>query len=356
VQYRTFQERLTYARQNVVIQTQSLQLADDKFTAGASTERDVQQARQVLEQTQALIPQLEIGARRANNALCVLLGIPPRDLATILGKTGVAPNTPRNAAEGIPVDLIRRRPDLRRAEREVAAQSARIGVAEADFYPRLSLIGTLGVQAEQFGDMFDTPGAMSAGIAPEFRWDVLNYGRILNNVRVQDARFEQLAFAYQEAVLRAGREAEDAMIAYVKNQEQADRLAASVAAALRTYEITIDQYRLGAVDFTPVFLFQSTLTDQQDQLAAAKGAVALGLIDLYRSLGGGWEMRLTRNSNVDDGQFRLLPPTEAEGVGVPPALEPAPVPAPAPMPPAREAAPVPTPAADSRLVSPDPSA
>jgi outer membrane protein TolC len=265
----------------------------------------------------------------------VLLGIPPRDLATILGKTGAVPATPPNAVAGIPVDLIRRRPDLRRAEREVAAQSALIGVADADFYPRLSLIGTLGVQAEQFGDMFDTPAAMSAGIAPEFRWDILNYGRILNNVRVQDARFEQLAFAYQESVLRAGREAEDAMIAYVKNQEQADRLAASVAAAYRTYEITLDQYRLGAVDFTPLFLFQTTLTEQQDQLAAAKGDVALGLIALYRSLGGGWEMRLTRNPSEGDGQFRLLPPPAPEpAAGAAPQPAEAPAPPVAPMPPA----------------------
>jgi outer membrane protein TolC len=296
----------------------------------------------VLEQTRALIPQLEIGVRQSNNALCVLLGMPPRDLAEILGRTGAVPATPRDAAAGIPVDLIRRRPDLRRAEREVAAQSARIGVAEADFYPRLSLIGTLGVSAEQFGDMFDTPGAMSAGIAPEFRWDVLNYGRILNNVRVQDARFQQLAFAYQEAVLRAGREAEDAMVSYVKNQEQADRLAASVDAAVRTYTITFDQYRLGAVDFTPVFLFQTTVTDQQDQLAVAKGNVALSLIDLYRSLGGGWEMRLTRDPNAGDGQFRRLPPPDVP-------LEDAPVPPPAPEPAL-------VPASHLRPIPPDPSA
>jgi NodT family efflux transporter outer membrane factor (OMF) lipoprotein len=348
VQYRTFQERLTYARENVVIQTKSLQLAQDKFTAGAATERDVQQARQVLEQTQALIPELEIGVRRANNALCVLLGMSPRDLATILGRTGAVPSTPRNAADGIPADLVRRRPDLRRAEREVAAQSALIGVAEADFYPRLSLIGTLGVSAEQFGDMFDTPGAMSAGIAPEFRWDVLNYGRIFNNVQVQDARFQQLAFAYQEAVLRAGREAEDAMITYVKSQEQTDRLAASVDAALRTYQITFDQYSLGAVDFTPVFLFQTTLTEQQDQLAISKGNVALGLIDLYRSLGGGWEMRLGRGPTSGDGVFRPLPPLgPAEQDAPVPPLQPAPEP---------DAPKLPEPAPAPTRAFPDPNA
>lgn len=355
LEFRTFQERLTYARQNVEIQAKSLQLAEDKFSAGAATERDVQQARQGLEQTQALVPRLEIGARRANNALCVLLGIPPRDLAEILGRTGTIPATPKQAAVGIPADLVRRRPDLRRAEREVAAQSARIGVAEADFYPRFSLIGTLGVQAEQFGDMFDTPGAMSAGIAPEFRWDILNYGRILNNVRVQDARFEQLAFAYQEAVLRAGREAEDAIVSYVKGHEEVDRLTASVAAANRTYEITFDQYRLGAVDFTPVFLFQSTLTDQQDQLAAARGNVAISLVNLYRALGGGWEMRLNRPTSAGDGQFRPLPPPAAAPNPAIDAPRPGDVPLPAaPLP----AAPLPRGAAEppAPVPAPDPNA
>lgn len=346
LEFRTFQERLTYARQNVEIQKKALQLAEDKFSAGAATERDVQQARQILEQTQALVPRLEIGARRANNALCVLLGIPPRDLAEILGRTGTIPATPENAAVGIPADLVRRRPDLRRAEREVAAQSARIGIAEADFYPRLSLIGTLGVQADQFGDMFDTPDAMSAGIAPEFRWDILNYGRILNNVRVQDARFEQLAFAYQEAVLRAGREAEDAIIAFDKGHEEVDRLTASVAAASRTYEITYDQYRLGAVDFTPVFLFEAALADQQDQLAASRGNVAIALVNLYRALGGGWEIRLNRPPSGGNGQFRLLPPLESApdpAVDVP---MPGDVPPPAALPPSAVERPALPPAPD----------
>jgi NodT family efflux transporter outer membrane factor (OMF) lipoprotein len=298
VQYRTFQERLFFARQNVEIQAKSLQLADDKHSAGATTERDVQQARQILEQTRALVPEFEIGMRRANNALCVLLGIPPQDLAHILGLDGTVPSTPPGVAAGIPADLVRRRPDVRRAEREVAAQSARIGVAESDFYPRFTLIGTLGLQSEHLGDLLDTPGSTVGTIAPGFRWDILNYGRILNNVRVHDARFQQLAYTYQETVLRAGREAEDAIVSYVKGQEQVASLTASVVAAQRTYEITFDQYRLGAVDFTPLFLFESTLTEQQDQLVAARGSVALGLIDLYRALGGGWQIRLTRGAGA----------------------------------------------------------
>jgi NodT family efflux transporter outer membrane factor (OMF) lipoprotein len=300
VEYRTFQERLIFARENVEIQAQSYQLAQDKFNAGATTERDVHQAKQVLEQTRALIPELEAGMRGANNALCVLLGVPPRDLAEMLAGPQNVPVAPPEVAVGIPADLIRRRPDVRRAEREVAAQSARIGIAEADFYPRLSLIGTLGVQADDFDSLFDTPDSMVGAVGPTFQWAILNYGRILNNVRAQDARFQELAFAYQDTVLRAGREAEDALVAFLKAQEQTERLEASVEAAQRALEITDDQYRLGAVDFTPVFLFQSTLAEQQDQLAASRGNIAISLIAVYRALGGGWEMRLSREGVVAD--------------------------------------------------------
>jgi NodT family efflux transporter outer membrane factor (OMF) lipoprotein len=344
VQYRTFQERLTYARLNVDVQKRSLQLAVDKHNAGATTERDEQQARQVLEQTSATIPEFEIGLRKANNALCVLLGIPPRELSDLLAGAPHVPDAPKEASVGIPADLVRRRPDLRRAEREVAAQSALIGVAEADLYPRFSVLGTLGVEAQQFGDMFDTPASMVAGVAPSFRWDVLNYGRIVNNVRVQDARFQQLAYAYQEAVLRAGREAEDAIVSHVKNQEKVARLTGSVHAAQRTYDITLEQYRAGAVDFTPLFLFETTLAEQQDELATARGSVALALIDLYRSLGGGWEIRLN-GSAADNASFQPLPPPDA----APPAPQATPGNAPAPGPDAPEPKPLPIPRAAGEL-------
>lgn len=294
VQYRTFQERLTYARQNVETQTRAYQLAKDKFEAGATTERDVHQAQQVLEQTRATIPLLETGVRQANNALCVLLGMPPENLERILGATGTVPLSPTELTVGVPADLIRRRPDVRRAERLVAAQSARIGVAESDLYPHFSLLGTIGVAAEDAGDLFKTPGSMVGTIGPSVRWDILNYGRLQNAVAVQDARFQQLAFTYQNTVLQAGREAEDSIYAFLKAREQASTLKASVDAAKRTLEITGEQYRLGAVDFTPVFLFQSTLAQQQDQLAVAHGNIALNLIAVYRSLGGGWDMRLKR--------------------------------------------------------------
>jgi outer membrane protein TolC len=275
----------------VDIQRRSFQLATDKFDSGAITERDTQQAKQLLEQTEALIPALEIGKRQAANRLCVLLGMPPMNLDAMLGAGSGIPTTPPDVVVGVPADLVRRRPDVRRAERQVAAQSARIGVAVSDLFPHFSVLGTIGIEAEQFGDLFKS-GSMIGEISPGFRWDILNYGRLVNNVGVQDARFQQLAYAYQNRVLDAGREAEDAIVAFLRSQEQSNHLGASVDAAARTVEITNEQYIQGAVDFTPLFLFQEQLTDQQDQFAVAQGDIALGLIAVYRSLGGGWQIRL----------------------------------------------------------------
>jgi outer membrane protein TolC len=324
IQYRTFQERIAVARRNIEIQEKSYQLASDKFGAGSSTERDAQQSKQVLEQTRASIPALEAGARQASNALCVLLGIPPQDLTNRLGglpatapapapttvaATATAPATmgvvapmpagvhwiptaPAELALGIPAELLRRRPDVRAFERRAAAQSALIGIAKADVYPRFSIDGSIGVSAEDFGDLFKTPGSLSGFVGPSFRWDILNYGRIGNNVLAQEARFRELVFNYQDAVLRANREAEDAIIGFLKAQERTRYLEQSVAAAARTVQISHDQYREGVIDFTPVYLFEGTLAEQQDALAAAQGQIALSLVDLYRALGGGWEMRM----------------------------------------------------------------
>jgi outer membrane protein TolC len=190
---------------------------------------------------------------------------------------------------GIPAELLRRRPDVRRAEREAAAQSAAIGVATADLFPSFSLAGSIGVQSQELGDLFKTPDSLTGFAGPTFRWPLLNYGRLKGAVQVQEARFRQLALLYQDTVLRANREVEDALINYVKAQERVKYLTASVVAAQRSVEITHDQYRQGAVDFTPVFIFEAALTTQQDDLAQAEADIALSLVDLFRALGGGWE-------------------------------------------------------------------
>lgn len=255
IQYRTLQERLRLTRENVRIQEASYELTLGNFRAGAVTERDVQQARQILEQTRSAIPQLEAGLRRTNNALCVLMGMAPTDLSSRLGETGSIPMGRPEWDAGIPADLLRRRPDVRRAEREVAIQSATIGITKADLYPQFFLAGSVGVQAENFGDIFSLPSSLTLFGGPGFQWNILNYGRIESAVAAQEARFRQFFSRYQAVVLRANREAEDAIIGFFKAQERVRHLSESVAAARRTYEITFDQYREGAIDFTPVFIF-----------------------------------------------------------------------------------------------------
>jgi len=377
-QVRIYQDRLHYAWQNVVSQYNAYRLAADRYIVGTTTERDLQQAKQILEQTRALVPQLETGIRQANNQLCILLGMPPHELSEVEVGTyeqelmplkeviadrvtkidGVVsefmktkqrpaqnlpglldpqkdpkiasllkpledrlrtPVAPSDVVVGIPADLLRRRPDVRRAEREVKAQSARIGVATSDFYPRFVILGVIGTEAQHIGDLF-SPGSLIGAITPSVQWPILNYGRILNNVRYQEQLFQQLAFTYQNVVLEAGKEAENGLVGFLKAQEQAQRLDASAHAAARTVQISLDQYGHGIIDFTPVVLFESTLAGQQDNLAVARGNIALNLIETYRALGGGWEMRLAREGVVAGA------PT-----GVP--LEVAPVPGDAVLPP-----------------------
>lgn len=316
VQMRTFEERLALARRNVEIQQGSLRLAEVRFTNGAVTELDVQQARSNLEETRSLIPEFEKNIRIAQNTLCFLLSIPPRDLTDLVG-SGRIPVPPRDIAVGVPADLLRRRPDVRRAERDVAAQSARIGIAVSDLYPRFSIAGTIGVDATEFNELF-TSQSFGGAIAPGFRWNILNYGRIRNNIRVQQARFDQLAVQYQNAVLRANREVEDAIASYLREQERAAALRRSAEAADRSVELALIQYRDGAIDFNRVFSLQTFLVTQQDQLAESRGEVMTSLIAVYKALGGGWEIRCRRLPDLEE-----VPPPENtdELIPEPPTVE-----------------------------------
>ena len=288
VQVRTFQQRLAFARANVETQQGSLRLADEKFRNGTTTELDVQQARSNLAQTQSLIPPLETGLRQSCNRLCFLLGVPPYDLVQELG-VGPIPTAPVDVALGIPAELLRRRPDVRRAERMVAAQSEQIGIAEADLYPRFGIFGFLGYTGEDWKTLFG--GKSFTGIIlPSFQWNILNYGRIRNNVRAQTALFRAAVFDYQQTVLRANREVEDGLVAFVRSREQAARLQESVNAAQASVELVLAQYEAGLTDFNRVFNTQSLLAQQQEQLATAEGSIAQNLIRVYQALGGGWQV------------------------------------------------------------------
>jgi NodT family efflux transporter outer membrane factor (OMF) lipoprotein len=286
VQIRTFGQRLAYARRNVEIQKESLRLAEARLNQGKATALDVKQARSSLAQTEASLPPLVIGLRQANDRLCVLLGVSPRDLVEVLAE-GPIPSAPPEVAVGIPAELLERRPDVRQARNQLAAQSAQIGVAEADFYPQFGVTGFIGYVSDDVRRLF-AENSFTGLILPNFSWKILNYGRVLNNVRVQQARLQERALQYQQTVLSAGREVEDALVGFLQYQLQARSLQESATEAEGAVELVQAQYREGLADFNRVLTAQAQLVAQQDQLAAARGNIALSLVAVYRALGGGW--------------------------------------------------------------------
>lgn len=287
VQIRTGQERIRLARRNIAIQQGSLALADAAFKAGKTSSLDVEQARTSLAQTEASIPPLVIGVRQANDRLCVLLGLPPHNLVAEFADAPI-PAAPPHLAVGVPADLLQRRPDVRRALRDAAAQCPQVGIAQADFLPKIAISGFIGYTSDDIRTLF-AENSFTGFIFPNFQWKLLNYGRIANNVKVQDARLQEKILQYQKTVLTAGRETEDALAAFVEYQVQAKSLKDSVQAAERSVELVLAQYKEGRVDFNRVFTTQAQLVTQHDQLAAAQGDIALNLIAVYRALGGGWE-------------------------------------------------------------------
>jgi len=298
---RTSEERLAVARQNVEIQKRSLQIAEVRFKAGAVTELDVTQARALMRGTESTIPGFESDIRQAKNALAILLGKLPGEVDEMLGGAGLIPEVPAAVAVSIPAELLRRRPDIRFAERRLAAQSALIGVARADLFPHFSLFGSIGYttsgstsppQSNNAGlsDLFDSQ-SFNYSVGPSINWDLFNYGRITNNVRVQDARFQQLAVDYENTVIEAAQEAEDAMVSFLRSQDAVFFLADAVKASKRSVDLSLIQYREGLIDYQRVLDTQRFLTEQQDNLVFTAGNVDLSLVALYKALGGGWEIR-----------------------------------------------------------------
>jgi NodT family efflux transporter outer membrane factor (OMF) lipoprotein len=287
---RTLQERLDFAYSNVKLQQKALGLANSRFKLGATSELDVQQARGLLYNTKSLIPVFLLNLERAQNTLSFLLGLPPSNLETMLGASRNIPTAPASIAVGIPADLLRRRPDVRAAEMAAAAQSANIGVSQAALYPSFALAGSLGLAGGSFSDLFDG-GAATGFIMPFFKWDIFNYGRIKNNVRVQDARFEQAVTAYQNTALAAAKEVQDGLQGFLRTQEQVGHLKNAVTASARAAELAMAQYSQGATDYTRVLNTQTALLQQQDTLTAARGQVVSNLVATYKALGGGWQLR-----------------------------------------------------------------
>ena len=291
---RTLQERLDYASTNVKLQQHALDLANSRFKLGATSELDVQQARGLLYNTQSIIPILNLNIERAQNTLSFLLGMPPSNLEAMLGTSRNIPVAPASVAVGVPADLLRRRPDVRAAEMAAAAQSAIIGVNQADLYPSFVLAGSLGLAGGSFSGLFDG-GATTGFITPFFKWNIFNYGRIKNSVRAQDALFEQAVTSYQNTALSAAKEVQDGLQGFLRTREQVGYLTKAVRASDRAAALALEQYTQGAADYTRVLNTQTALLQQQDTLTVARGQVVTNLIATYKALGGGWQLREGNN-------------------------------------------------------------
>jgi NodT family efflux transporter outer membrane factor (OMF) lipoprotein len=316
IQVRTLHERIRVVQNNVKLQRDVMNWVARRLEAGfRQSALDLDQAKATLAQTQALLPPLYISLRQATNHISTLLGMPAQNLDALLG-IGPIPYAGPEIALGIPCDLVRRRPDVRRAERLAAAQAEQIGIAEAALYPTFTLNGTLNYTATRFSDLFSA-NALNGSVGPSFQWSLLNYGRIINNVRLQDATFRELVVTYQQTVLRANEEVENGLITFLQAQEQAKVNSEGVQAGQEAVKIAILQFEQGAIDFNRYATIATNLVQLEDTLAQSKGLIAQGLVQTYVAVGGGWELRLQQ-------------PAMAGGPAPAPAGENMPAPPPAP--------------------------
>lgn len=287
---RTLEEQLVIVHENLKIQQEGYAIVKLRREAGTATELDVAQSETIMRDTEAQIPAVEASIKQTKIAICVLLGMPPQDISTLLGEKRPIPAPPASVAIGVPAEFLRRRPDIRRAERLLAAQSANIGIAASDLYPHFSLVGDISLSAERFSDLFRS-SSFQAFAGPSVRWAILNYGRIENNIRVQDAAFQASISDYESLVLRAQGEVESAVAGLVGAQQQITPLTGSVEAADRAVKVAQQQYKGGIADYIRVLVAEQYLIAEQTRLVETRGSAAQNLITLYRALGGGWDLR-----------------------------------------------------------------
>ena len=289
IQIRTLQQQITFARQTLVLQKESLEIATAKYKGGQTSKVDVEQGQSDVSATEALIEQQLIPLRQTMNRLCVLMGMAVEDLQARLGDEAI-PIAPAEVVVGMPANLLRRRPDVRRAERLAAAQNAEIGVAIAALYPQISIGGGLGWEAEKFKDLFGGD-AFQGVVGPSFNWAILNYGRLLSNIRSArraiSAVGSRLPKHSPQSRRRRGRRFGDVPASRKRAEDQL----VSVKSQEDALKEAIAQYKGGLVDYNRVVVLQERLVERQQILADAQGQIALGLIQVYRASGGGWQIR-----------------------------------------------------------------
>ena len=317
VNYRTFQERVLLSERNIEIQERVVRITKIQFDSGDVTELDVQQAETQLYNTQSALPGLKLGMMQSRNALAVLLGMLPEEVDRLLVSTAVDARVaafddkyavgrnrqkligydqysliPLPPAISTPVDasLVLRRPDLQLAELQAHAQSAQIGVAETELYPSFSLFGVIGINSTvPAGADFSFSDSLTLSLGPAFSWDIFQYGRVKNNIRLEDARFQESLTNYNKRVLQAVQEVSNALAAYQLNREQKALAFKSVNASVRAFNISLIQYENGQISFERLLNSVEKMTRSEDNYAVIKGNVANQVVALYKSLGGGWE-------------------------------------------------------------------
>lgn len=294
VEVRSFQRRLFIAEKNLEAQRQSLQLAEDRVSTGISPALDVAQAKSNLADTESVIPGLRVGLQLALNRLAVLVGENPGVFDDELKIPKQIPSPPKEIGAGIPADLVRQRPDIRRAERQLEAQTARIGVATAELYPMLSLSGSFTFEADKFSDIAHW-SSRTFGVGPSFRWNIFEAGKIRNNIKIEDAQTEQALIRYEKTILNALEEVENSLLSYIQEQVRKKSLKQAVDEAERSVSFAQTLYKEGETDFQNVLDAQRSLLSLQSRLAESEGIAVMNLISLYKALGGGW--RSESNSN-----------------------------------------------------------
>jgi len=285
---REYQNRLEYARQNIVIQKKALDLAQERYGSGLSSRLDVVQAQATLSITEAALPKQRTGRDQALNRLAVLLGVEAGTLQHEFAATADIPSPTGRIALGLPLDVVRQRPDIRAAERRLAAQTAQIGVATAALYPDFTLSGFVGLQSRSVGDLFNGNSKMW-GVSLPFSWSLYDGNRIRSNIELQKELTEQRLLEYRQSVLKALAEVETALVAYNNERERLAALREAAAAAREGARLALVQYDTGLTDYTDVMTMQRDLFQLQELVAVSQAQVDLQLIALYKAVGGGWQ-------------------------------------------------------------------
>ncbi|MEJ2309886.1 MAG: TolC family protein [Gammaproteobacteria bacterium] len=283
--YRLTEARIAIAIKNAKTQKRSFEITTKLFESGEQSELDLQQAKTQYLATLSTIPELELTLTRTRNALAVLLGRPPGVIPELKRGSGHLPIIPAARIDTAPAQLLGRRPDVRAAAWAVAAQSAQIGIAEAEYYPAISLLGSLNFTSTSLSG---SPDQTSLVLGPSLRWNIFDHGRIKNNILVQDARLQQLIASYRATVLQAAQEVDDAAVSIRQTAEQIKLTDRTVEASERALEIANRRYQEGFADFQRVLDAQRTLFTQSERQLLARGSNITAVVSLYKSLGGGW--------------------------------------------------------------------